>query len=187
MVCEFMLVAIRHVPTRIGIGLRFMLVRRMAKRCGDCVAVFEGVYLYGLSHAEFGDKVTLMPMCYVDAAGGLRIGHDVAIAHGSSILTSGHDYSSKSRSTIDTTCHLKATSIGDDVWVGCGVRILAGVAVGSHTVIGAGAVVTKDIPQRSLAVGVPAKVIGEVSRESWSCNSASFLTSDSTGARTVNS
>ena len=50
--------------------------------------------------------------------------------------------------------------IGDDVWIGIGARILDGVTVGSGCVIGAGAVVIRDIPDYAIAAGVPAKVIG---------------------------
>lgn len=54
----------------------------------------------------------------------------------------------------DDACHL-----GHDIWIGHGAIILAGVNIGTGSVIGAGAVVTKDIPEYSVAVGVPAKVI----------------------------
>jgi acetyltransferase-like isoleucine patch superfamily enzyme len=50
-------------------------------------------------------------------------------------------------------------SIGDDVWIGCGVTVLDGVKIGDGCVVGAGAVVTRTLPNYSLAVGVPARVI----------------------------
>ena len=53
----------------------------------------------------------------------------------------------------------KPVVIGDDVWIGVRVTILPGVRIGSHTVIAAGAVVTKDIPDYAIAGGVPAKVL----------------------------
>lgn len=49
--------------------------------------------------------------------------------------------------------------IGDDVWIGYGAQIMMGVTVGSHSIIGTGAIVTHDIPEYSVAVGVPARVI----------------------------
>jgi len=49
--------------------------------------------------------------------------------------------------------------IGDRVWVGANVTILKGVTIGDDAVIGAGSVVTKDIPSRAIAVGSPAKVL----------------------------
>ena len=50
-------------------------------------------------------------------------------------------------------------TIGEDVWIGAHVKVLAGVIIGDGAVIGAGAVVTKDIPSNAIAVGAPAKVI----------------------------
>ena len=49
--------------------------------------------------------------------------------------------------------------IGDDVWIGTNVIILPGVNIGSHCIIGAGSVVTKDVPDYAIVGGVPAKVI----------------------------
>jgi maltose O-acetyltransferase len=53
----------------------------------------------------------------------------------------------------------KRVVIGQQVWIGANVTILPGVEIGDRAVIGAGAVVTKDIPPRSVAVGVPARII----------------------------
>ena len=55
--------------------------------------------------------------------------------------------------------NVKPVVIGDDVWLGRRAIILPGVCIGNGSIIGAGAVVTKDIPPFSVAVGVPAKVI----------------------------
>ena len=52
--------------------------------------------------------------------------------------------------------------IGDDVWIGDGAIILPGVHIGQGSIVGAGAVVSRDIPSGSIAVGVPAKVVGQI-------------------------
>jgi acetyltransferase-like isoleucine patch superfamily enzyme len=63
----------------------------------------------------------------------------------------------------------RAVSIGDGSWLGHGSVVLPGVTIGQHVVIGANSVVTKDIPDFSVAVGVPAKVIRrfDESRQEW--------------------
>ena len=161
-VCSFLLVAIRHVPTRLGIGARYILLRRLAKECGDVVCLYEGAYLYNLELVEFGDDVSIHPLCYISAAGGLKIGSDVSIAHNVTIMTGNHSYSRSSVIIREAQVVNRPVLIGSDVWIGAGVRILAGVHIGDRVVIGAGAVVTKDIPSGSLAVGVPARVIKNI-------------------------
>lgn len=51
-------------------------------------------------------------------------------------------------------------NIGSDVWIGFGAIVLSGVSIGDHAIIGAGSVVTKDIPSNAIAVGQPARVVG---------------------------
>ena len=59
----------------------------------------------------------------------------------------------------------KPISVGSNVWIGAGSTILAGVAIGDNSVIGAGSVVTKSIPANVVAVGVPCKVLREITEE----------------------
>lgn len=56
-------------------------------------------------------------------------------------------------------------TVGDNVWIGAGVTVLAGVTIGDNTVIGAGSVVTKSIPANVVAVGVPCRVLREITEE----------------------
>jgi acetyltransferase-like isoleucine patch superfamily enzyme len=121
--------------------------------------VFEGVYLRHTERLRLGDHVSIHPMSYLDADGGLEIGSDVSIAHGTTIMTTEHDYAFSGGTMRDAPVKPSAVKIGSDVWLGAGVKILAGVNIGDHVVVGAGAVVTKDIPSNSIAVGVPARVV----------------------------
>ena len=59
-------------------------------------------------------------------------------------------------------CYGKPIHIGKNVWLGGDVKILAGVSIGDNTIIGAGSIVTKDIPSNVVAVGNPCKVIREI-------------------------
>jgi acetyltransferase-like isoleucine patch superfamily enzyme len=158
-VASVLFTLLRLMPTRLGVAARYVVVRRLAKYCGDCVAVHDGVYLFRLDNAAFGDNVSVHPMCYLDATGGLTIGNDVSIAHGASILTTEHDYTQPGVMIRDAPVTRAAVTIGDDVWIGAGARILAGVTIGAHAVVGAGAVVTRDVAARQVVAGVPARVL----------------------------
>lgn len=161
-ICELALVLCRHFPTIVGVGVRYVLVARLARRCGRCVAIYEGVYLKGLAHMELGDNISIHPMCYIDAYGGLTVGSDVSIAHGVSVLTHNHDYRRPDVPIREAPALMGPVRIGSDVWIGCGARLLAGVTIGDGAVIGAGAVVTRSIEGRTIAVGIPARSIQPV-------------------------
>lgn len=91
------------------------------------------------------------------------IGDNVMIGPHTLITTVGHPLSPKGRRK-----HLamaEPVQIGDDVWIGGNVTILPGVSIGNNVVIGAGAVVTKDIPDNCLALGVPAKVVRKIEND----------------------
>lgn len=62
-------------------------------------------------------------------------------------------------------CYSKPITIGDNVWVGAGVHIMGGVTIGRNSIIGAGSVVTKDIPENMIAAGLPCRMIREITEE----------------------
>lgn len=150
--------AVRHVPSYVGLGVRYALLRRAAARCGECVAVFEGAYIRAPESLSVGDDVSIHPLCYIDATGGITIGSSVSIAHNVTILSSTHTRGSGSVPTRDNA-ELRPTRIGNDVWIGAGARILGGVQIGDHAVVGAQAVVNRDVPAGATVVGVPARVV----------------------------
>ena len=90
----------------------------------------------------------------------VRIGDNVMIGPNTLITTVGHPLSPMGRRK-----HLgiaKPVSIGNDVWIGGNVTILPGVKIGNNVVVGAGAVVTKDVPDNVVVAGVPAKIVKEI-------------------------
>lgn len=88
------------------------------------------------------------------------IGKDVMMGPECIILTQNHNHFNPDIPMIEQGYEvMKSVEIGDDVWIGARVTILPGVKVGNHTIIGAGAVVTKDVPDYSIVAGVPAKII----------------------------
>lgn len=93
----------------------------------------------------------------------VTIGDNVFIAPNVGIYTAGHPLDAERRN--QGLEYAYPVNIGDNVWIGAGVNILPGVTIGANSVIGAGAVVTKDIPEGVVAAGNPAKVIREITEE----------------------
>ncbi len=91
--------------------------------------------------------------------GKVDIGNYVRIGPHVIIIAGNHVYEDKNLTIHEQGLSYSPIVIEDDVWIGSRVNILAGVTIGTGSVVGAGAVVTKDIPPYSVAVGVPARVI----------------------------
>ena len=90
----------------------------------------------------------------------VTIGNNVFIAPDCGIYTAGHPIDAATRNSGYEYAY--PITIGNDVWIGGGVKILPAVTVGNNVVIGAGSIVTKDIPDNSVAVGNPCKVIKKI-------------------------
>ncbi len=120
----------------------------------------RGCEIRGWPGLRFGRNVTLHLNGYVDASGGVTIGNEVSIAHGCSILSFEHTWADASEPIKYNPLSLHPVEIQDDVWVGCGVRILAGSTILSRSVVAAGAVVTRGIYGPGVFGGVPARRIG---------------------------
>ncbi|MBD2001163.1 acyltransferase [Leptolyngbya sp. FACHB-541] len=110
---------------------------------------------------EIGDRTSIGPYTVIHGPGNISIGKDCLIAAHCGIYASNHQFADGDRKIRDQGLSRKGIVIEDDCWIGHSVSILDGVTVGQGSVIGAGAVVTKDIPPYSIAVGVPARVISQ--------------------------
>lgn len=90
----------------------------------------------------------------------VTFGDNVFIAPNCGFYTAGHPVDAVERSK--GLEYAKPITVGNDVWIGAGVSVLPGVTIGYNCVIGAGSVVSKDIPSNSVAVGNPCKVIKSI-------------------------
>ena len=125
------------------------------------VKICDGVIIepYGGS-VIIKENVYVGPYCVLYGHGGLTIGANTLIASHTVIIPANHK-SDQGKIPIRFQGETRlGIEIGEDVWIGCGVSILDGVSIGRGSVIGAGSVVTKSITEYSIAVGVPAKIIG---------------------------
>lgn len=94
--------------------------------------------------------------------GPVTIGNDVNIAQGVVVTGLNHGFSDKGKLIAEQPVETALVQIDDDVWIGANCVITPGVHIGSHCVIGAGSIVTHDIPPHSLAIGTPAKVVKSI-------------------------
>ena len=90
--------------------------------------------------------------------GGVRIGDYCVLGPDSKIVTVGHPIGGLYYSAT----YQEPVVLGRNVWIGAGAIILPGVSIGDHVIIGAGAVVTRSIPSGKVALGIPAKITGDV-------------------------
>lgn len=131
------------------------------------VRIGEGSILQDFVYIRAGiqGKVILGKGCMVNSFcrmfghGGIEIGDNAQIGPGVTITTTDHDYSQ-----VDMSEKFKKVTIGERAWIGANTTILPGVTIGENTVVGAGSVVTKDLPANVIAVGVPAKIIKEIQK-----------------------
>lgn len=103
-----------------------------------------------------GRNVFVNQGCRFNDIGGIEIGDDVMLGPDVSLISSGHPLDPEQRRTGITKAPIK---IGRNVWVGASAMILQGVTIGADAVVAAGAVVTSDVPARSVVAGVPARTI----------------------------
>lgn len=135
----------------------------------------NNLYLQGPVQFDYGEFTTFGTNCYanfnlviLDCAP-VKIGDDVFFGPNCSVVTPVHPLVNDERKqrqkedgTFYTKEYAKPITIGSGVWFGSNVTVCGGVKIGNNCVIGAGSVVTRDIPDNSLAAGVPCKVIRKI-------------------------
>ncbi len=110
-------------------------------------------------YIRIGNNVGIGQFASLGGSGGLTIGNDCIIGQYFSCHPENHNFEDLNEPIRKQGTKRAAITIGEDCWIGAKVTILAGVEVGAHSIIAAGAVVTKSMPPYSIIGGVPAKVI----------------------------
>jgi acetyltransferase-like isoleucine patch superfamily enzyme len=108
---------------------------------------------------ELGDGANIGFNCEIFSASRVHIGASVLMAAYSYVIGGDHDFADADEAVLAQTRRSAGIAVGRGAWIGAGAKILDGVTIGDHSIVGAGAVVRTDVPSKAVAVGVPARVV----------------------------
>lgn len=140
-----------HDPARV----RELLGALIGTPVHASVTVFPPFYSDFGKNTTVGERVFINAGCKFQDQGGIVIGDDCLIGHNVVLATLNHDLSPSRRADMIPSPII----IGDNVWIGSNVTVLPGVTIGKNSVVAAASVVTKDVPENSVVVGSPARVV----------------------------
>jgi maltose O-acetyltransferase len=140
--------------------LRDRLLRELLKECGEGVHVRPPFRLEYGTGVSIGAGTFLNYDCLMLDVAPVTVGEDCQVASRVQFITATHPIDPHVRRLGWETA--KPIVVGDNVWLSSGVLLCPGVTIGDDTVVGAGAVVTRDLPAGVVAVGVPARPIREI-------------------------
>jgi acetyltransferase-like isoleucine patch superfamily enzyme len=132
----------------------------IGQKVDESFSLIPPFYATGGENIRVGRNVFINQNCTMYDLGGIDIADDVMIGPNVSLITSGHPIEPSQRRAFVIA---KPIVIGRSVWIAAGATIIGGVTVGDNSVIAAGSVVTKDVPQNALVGGNPARVIRSIS------------------------
>ena len=156
---------LQFLPSTEHSGFPFKILRKVRSKIAGYLFDFAGDDINIERRADFGSGRGIRigngsgigVNCKV--RGPLTIGENVMMGPNVHILTHTHNYQSVDTPMCKQGGEFKKVTIGNDVWIGLNVVILPGISIGNGVIIGAGAVVSKDVPDYAIVGGVPAKII----------------------------
>lgn len=138
--------------------IRLLFSQLIGKKVDEDFAIFPPFYTDCGKNITIGKGVFINSGCQFQDQGGITIGDGALIGPKTVIATLNHGFLPEDRAALDPA----PVKIGKRVWIGANVSILPGVTIGDNAIVGAGAVVTKDVPANTIVAGVPAKKIGQI-------------------------
>lgn len=146
-----------HTPEE----LREIMGRLIGKKVDCSFRMFPPFYTDFGKNITIGKDVFINSGCHFQDQGGIEIGDGALIGHNVVLATINHDLNPKG----NRKNHYAPIRIGAHVWIGSNATILPGVTIGDWAVVGAGAVVARDVPAMTVVGGVPAKVLKVIREE----------------------
>lgn len=150
---------IKYVPFKFAMRLRNRCYNTLFVSAGNGLNICDGVTIIRPGNLIVGDRVSIHEYSYIGGTGHIKIGNFVSIANNCSIISETHNFEKRDLPIKEQGVTPQSISIGSDVWIGSRVTILGKVKIGNGAVIGAGSIVTKDIPDYAVAFGVPCRVM----------------------------
>jgi acetyltransferase-like isoleucine patch superfamily enzyme len=138
--------------------IRSLLSQIIDGEIDESITIFTPLYINYGKHTKIGKNVFINFDCVFLDLGGITIEDNVLIAPKVSLLTESHPINPNERhSLIPKPIHIKKNA-----WIGANATILQGVTIGENTVVAAGSVVSKDVPENVVVGGIPAKIMKEI-------------------------
>ena len=145
---------------------RQRILKFKLKSFGEGSTIKFPVHFEVMDKIEIGRFVSINPLVHIWGTGGVFIGDRVMIASHTAITSATHNTEGTSMRFGELI--LKPVIIEDDVWIGAHTVIMPGVRIGKGAVVGAGSVVTKDVEENTVVIGVPAKFVRKrLGTEKW--------------------
>lgn len=157
-----------HYFTAVGRGAAFIGIPEfdpdfqgpLTVTLGTRVAFYRGVSIRGRGHLQIGDGCSINSGVIFGLTCDLTLGQNVLVGDNVSFRTADHEFSDLTRPIVDQGERRARILVEDDVWLGANAVVLRGVRIGKGAIVGANAVVTRDVPPLAIVGGVPARVIG---------------------------
>lgn len=143
-----------------ALALRRRLIAAITGQRREVLNIFANVFIEGFEGLRVGNHVSINRDSNLSCFGGVSIGNNVAIGHGTSIISTNHGFSDRETPINYQPVSEAPVSIGNNVWIGARATILAGVSIADGTVVAAGAIVTRSVTEPDMIVGgIPARII----------------------------
>lgn len=138
-----------------------LLKELLGDNLGENSMVMAPIAGAAFDHIKIGNNVYINSNSLLMARGGITIEDDVMLAANVQLLSNNHDEYDR-QVLLCKPIHIKKGA-----WIGAGASILPGVTIGEYAIVGAGAIVTKDVGDYEVAVGVPAKVVKKLDQKKF--------------------
>lgn len=146
-----------HTPEEV----RQMLSRLFGRQVDETLRVFPPFYTDFGKNTTIGKNVFINACCHFQDQGGITLGDGCLIGHNVVFATLNHGFAPADRASL----YPAPIVLGKNVWVGSNSTLLQGIRIGDNAVIGAGSVVTKDVPANTIVGGVPARILRQIDTE----------------------